>query len=66
MPRGSKLAVVVTHPYILMPHLLFSPYILPCVWTKKKRWMKKGESKKKKRKIGSDTKMLKVLPFLPP
>jgi hypothetical protein len=49
-----------------MPHLLFSPYILPCVWTKKKRWMKKGESKKKKRKIGSDTKMLKVLPFLPP
>jgi hypothetical protein len=48
MPRGSKLAVALVHPYILVPHLTFSPYLLPYVWTKKKRGTKRGESKKKR------------------
>jgi hypothetical protein len=55
------------HPYILVPHLLFSPYLHSCAW-KKGRGTEKGESKKKKEEeeIGRNTKILKVLPFLPP
>jgi hypothetical protein len=64
MPWGSKLAVALVHPYILTPHLSFSPYLLPCVWTKKEG--RKRRERKKKSKIGSNTRILKVLPFLPP
>jgi hypothetical protein len=48
MPQGLKLIVTIAHPYILAPHLPFSPYLIPYIWTKKKRGMKKGESKKGK------------------
>jgi hypothetical protein len=60
-----KLVVTLVHPYILVPHLPFSPYLLPCAWTKRKEGQKK-ERPKKKREIGRNTRVLKVLPFLPP
>jgi hypothetical protein len=62
---GSKLAVTLTNPYLHVPHPPFSPYLLPCAWTKKKRWVKAGEDEKRKKEIGRNTKVLKVLPFLP-
>jgi hypothetical protein len=36
------------HPYILAPHLPFSPHLLSCAWTKNKSGVKKGESEKEK------------------
>jgi hypothetical protein len=48
MSRGSKLAVTLVHPYILAPHLPFSPYLLPYVW-KIKEGQKKERAKKKKK-----------------
>jgi hypothetical protein len=53
------------HPYLLAPHLLFSPYLLPYAQTKKKRGAKIGEDEEIKKEIGRNTKVLKVLPFLP-
>jgi hypothetical protein len=50
MSQGLELTITLAHPYILMPHLLFSPYLLPYTWTKKKRRIKKGESEKGKGK----------------
>jgi hypothetical protein len=46
---GSKLAVTLTNPYLHVPHPPFSPYLLPCAWTKKKRWAKAGEDEKRKK-----------------
>jgi hypothetical protein len=57
MPWGSELVVTLAHPYILAPHLPFSPHLLPCVWTKKKRGVKK-ERAKKKREVGRNTGVL--------
>jgi hypothetical protein len=48
MSRGSKLAVTLVHPYILAPHLPFSPYLLPYAW-KIKEGQKKERAKKKKK-----------------
>jgi hypothetical protein len=62
---GSKLAVVLVHPYLLVPHPPYSPFLLPCAWTKKKRGAKAGEDEKRKKEIGRKTKVQKVLPFLP-
>jgi hypothetical protein len=47
MLRGSKLAVTLVHPYILAPHLPFSPYLLPYVW-KIKEGQKRREQKRKR------------------
>jgi hypothetical protein len=44
-----KLAIALVHPYILTPHPPFSPYLLPCAWTKeKKRGWKRERVKEKK------------------
>jgi hypothetical protein len=55
--------VALPHPYLYAPHLSFSPYLLPCAWTKKKRGAKAGEDEKRKKEIGINTKVLKVLPM---
>jgi hypothetical protein len=48
-----------------VPYPPFSPYLLSCPRTKKKRGAKAGEDKKRKKEIGRNTKVLKVLPSLP-
>jgi hypothetical protein len=45
---GLKLAVTLVHRYLFVPHPPFSPYLLPCAWTKKKRGAKTGEDEKRK------------------
>jgi hypothetical protein len=50
MPWGSKMVVALAHPYNLVPHPPFSPYLLPYVWRKKKRGDKKVESEREKAK----------------
>jgi hypothetical protein len=49
MPWHLKLAVTLVHPYILAPHLSFSPFFLPCAWTKKKRGSEERERAKEKK-----------------
>jgi hypothetical protein len=65
MPWGSKIAVPLALPYILVHHLPFSPYLLPYVWKKGE-----GQKKEKPRKKGNMKKyqdlISKVLPSLPP
>jgi hypothetical protein len=53
-------------PYILVPHPLFSPFLIPCAWTKKKRGGEKRERAKEKREIGTNTRLLKALPLPSP
>jgi hypothetical protein len=63
MPWGSKLVVNLAHSYILSHH----PGSLPTSFTapeKGKRDRKWRE--RKRRKIGENTQILKVVPSLPP
>jgi hypothetical protein len=56
--------IALAHPYILTPHLSFTPYLLPYVWKKEKRDEKRERKKEKEnRKRCQD---LEVWPFLPP
>jgi hypothetical protein len=55
--RGTSRLTTLAHPYILVPHPLFSPHLLPYAWTKKKRGAKK-ERVKRKRGIGRKTQVL--------
>jgi hypothetical protein len=63
MSRGSKLAVALVHPYILVPHL---PYFLPCTLIKKEE-ERRDKEREREKEIGSrNTRIMNVLPFLPP
>jgi hypothetical protein len=59
-----KLVVALVHPYILSHDPPSSPYLLPYAW-KRKRDRKKRE-RARKRKIGENTQISKVLLPLPP
>jgi hypothetical protein len=66
MSRGSKLAVALVHPYILVPHLPLSPYFLPCTLIKKEE-ERRDKEREREKEIGSrNTRIMNVLPFLPP
>jgi hypothetical protein len=56
--------LALAHPYVLALHPSFSPFLLPYVWTKKKRGgEKKGENEREKWEIARNTRVLKVVPF---
>jgi hypothetical protein len=66
MSWGSKLAVALAHPYVLLPYTPLSPYFLPCTWIKKEE-KRRDKERGREKEIGSrNTGIVKVLPFLPP